>query len=136
LIRPAFEAAFYALWALQPGDGSDRCLRGLRLALEDNRQRGLWKKELMKIPELTEAEREHIWEPVANASHVYRTEAQALHVKWPEVTQKVNVLEEVLHTTVAAWRRLSGYQHGYVYAIVGGSDLSREFEIPAALSYG
>jgi hypothetical protein len=144
LIRPAFEAAFYALWALEPDDASDRCLRGLRLAVEDNRQRGLWKKELMKIPELTEAEREHIWEPVANASHVYHTEAQALHVKWPKVTQKVNVLEEIpklqhivdlsdpliLHTTVAAWRRLSGCQHGHVYAIVGGSDLSREFEIP------
>jgi hypothetical protein len=116
----------------------------LRLAVEDNRQRGLWKKELMKIPELTEADREHMWEPVANASHVYHTEAQALGVKWPQVTQRVNVEQEIpklqhigdladpliLHTTVAAWRQLSGYQHGRISAIVSGSDLSREFEIP------
>jgi hypothetical protein len=144
LIRPAFEAAFYALWALEPEDGSDRCLRGLRLAYEDNRQRSLWIDELIKIPDLTDAERQRMREPVAKASHVYRQEAEALHVKWDKVTQKVNVLEAIpklqhiadlsdplaLHTTVAAWRRLSGYQHGHIYAIAGGSDLSTEFEIP------
>jgi hypothetical protein len=144
LIRPAFEAAFYALWALEPEDGSERCLRGLRLAVEDNRQRGLWKKELMKIPDLTEAERERFWEPVAKTSTVYRQEAQALHVKWEKVAQRVNVEQAIpklqhivdladpliLHTTVAAWRQLSGYQHGHIYAIVGGSDVSREFDIP------
>jgi hypothetical protein len=144
LIRPAFEAAFYALWALEPEDGSERCLRGLRLAVEDNRQRGLWKKELMKIPDLPEEERERFWGPVAKASTVYRQEAEALRVKWPKVTERVNVLEAIpklqhivdladpliLHTTVAAWRQLSGFQHGHVYAIVGGSDVSREFEIP------
>jgi hypothetical protein len=144
LIRPAFEAAFYALWALEPEDGRERCLRGLRLAVEDNRQRGLWKKELMKIPDLTEAERERFWEPVAKASTVYRQEAEALGVKWPKVTEKVNVEQSIpklqhivdladpliLHTTVAAWRQLSGYQHGHIYAIVGGSDVSREFDIP------
>jgi hypothetical protein len=31
---------------------------------------------------------------------------------------------------VAAWRQLSGYQHGRIYAILGGAHLSREFEIP------
>jgi hypothetical protein len=49
LIRPAFEAAFYALWALEPEDGSDRCLRGPRIAVEDNRQRSNWIEELIEI---------------------------------------------------------------------------------------
>jgi hypothetical protein len=145
LVRPAFEAAFYALWALEPEDGSERCLRGLRLTVEDNRQRSGWIEELIKIPELTEAERQHMREPVAKANNVYQREAEALRVNWPkQVKQKLNVEQAIpklqhivdladpliLHTTVAAWRQLSGYQHGHVYALVGGSDLSREFEIP------
>ena len=74
-----------------------------------------------------------------------KREAEALRVNWPkQVKQKLNVEQAIpklqhivdladpliLHTTVAAWRQLSGYQHGHVYALVGGSDLSREFEIP------
>jgi hypothetical protein len=145
LIRPAFEAAFYALWALEPEDGSERCLRGLRLAVEDNRQRSNWIEELIKIPELSDAERHHMREPVAKANTVYQQEAQALGVNWgKQVTQKLNVEQAIpklqhivdladpliLHMTVAAWKQLSGYQHGHIYAIVGGSDVSREFEVP------
>jgi hypothetical protein len=144
LIRPAFEAAFYALWALEPEDGSERCLRGLRLAVEDNRQRRAWIEELVKIPGLSDAERHLMRKPVAKANTVYQQEAEGLRVKWPKVTEKVNVEQAIprlqhivdladpliLHTTVAAWRQLSGFQHGRVYAIVGGSDVSREFEIP------
>jgi hypothetical protein len=145
LVRPAFEAAFYALWALEPEDGRDRCLRGLRIAYEDNRQRSLWVEELIKIPDLTDAERQLMREPVAKASHVYRQEAEALGVSWDKQVKQKLIVEQALpnlqrivdlsdplivHTTVAAWRQLSGYQHGRMYAIVGGSDLSHEFEIP------
>jgi hypothetical protein len=31
---------------------------------------------------------------------------------------------------VAAWRQLSGYQHGRIYASLGGAHLSREFQLP------
>ena len=113
----------YALWALEPEDGSERCLRGLRLAVEDNRQRSGWIEELIKIPELTEAERQHMREPVAKVNNVYQREAEALRVNWPKpVKQKLNVEQAIpklqhivdladpliLHTTVAAWRQLSG----------------------------
>jgi hypothetical protein len=145
LIRPAFEAAFYALWALEPEDGSERCLRGLRLSVEDNRQRSGWIEELIKIPGLSDAERHRMREPVAKANTVYKREAQALGVNWEKQVKQKLIVEQaipklqhiidladplVLHTTVAAWRQLSGYQHGHIYAIVGGSDVSREFDIP------
>jgi hypothetical protein len=143
LIRPAFEAAFYALWALEPEDGRERCLRGLRIAFEDNRQRSNWIEELIKIPELTDAQRQLMREPVAKAGKVYRDEAQALG-SWPAASQRPKVEQEIpklqhivdladpliLHMTVAAWKQLSGFQHGHIYAIVGGSAVSREFEIP------
>jgi hypothetical protein len=117
---------------------------GLRLAVEDNRQRGLRIEELIKIPELTDAQRQLMREPVAKPSKVYRDEAQALGVSWQAASQRPKVEQEIpklqhivdladpliLHMTVAAWRQLSGFQHGHVYAIVGGSAVSREFEIP------
>ena len=39
LIRPAFEAAFHALWILDAYDPATRCLRGMRMAHEDNKQK-------------------------------------------------------------------------------------------------
>jgi hypothetical protein len=82
--------------------------------------------------------------PVAKAGKVYRDEAQALGVSWQAASQRPNVEQEIpklqhivdladpliLHMTVAAWKQLSGFQHGLMYAIVGGSAVSREFEIP------
>ena len=147
LMRPAFEAAFYALWALDPEDGRDRCVRGLRLAIEDNRQRGNWTEELVKIPGLTNAQREQMRAPIAKASTAYRAEAARLGVDWALVSNKPNVelaiqkLRPVVeasdpvvqHTLVAAWRQLSGYQHGHMYAAVAGANLSVKVEIPGGV---
>jgi hypothetical protein len=147
LIRPAFEAAFYALWALDPEDGRDRCMRGLRLAIEDNRQHRNWTDELVKIPGLTDAQREQMRAPIANASTVYREEAAKLGANWNVVSQKPNVEEAIPklrpvvelsdpvipHTLVAAWRQLSGYQHGHMYAAVAGANLSVKLEIPGGV---
>ena len=34
---------------------------------------------------------------------------------------------------VAAWKQLSGYQHGHVYAVVAGADRSAEVKIPGGV---
>jgi hypothetical protein len=143
LIRPAFESAFHALWILDPADGQERCLRGLRVAVEDNRQRQNWTAELVKIPGLTEPQRQAMLEPIAKSSKIYRDEAEELGPGWNRASQRVTVEQEIpklsyvavsepimRHMMVAGWKQLSGYQHGHVYAVVAGADRSMELEIP------
>ena len=120
LIRPAFESAFYALWILDPADGHERCLRALRVAVEDNRQRQNWTAELVKIPGLTESQRQAMLEPVAKSSKIYRDEAEELGPGWNRASQRVNVEQEIpklsyvaasepimRHMMVAGWKQLS-----------------------------
>lgn len=146
LVRPAFEAAFHALWILDPYDPKERCLRGLRIAHEDNRQKTNWLEELVKIPFLTTVQRDQMFDSVRSASAVYRREAEELGVRWPMVTQSMSTLHELARlsdvrndpegvvgpTILAAWRQLSGYQHGHVYAVLSGSS----HEVVANISGG
>lgn len=86
LIRPAFEAAFHALWILDAHDPNQRCMRGLRMAHEDNKQKKNWWLEVQKLPFLTPEQREEGRASVARAETAYRQVAIALGVQWSKVT--------------------------------------------------
>jgi len=79
LLRPAFEAAFHALWVLEPTEGLTRRRRGLRLEVINYIQRLNHLHELVAIPGLSKlvggelALRSH-----ADVESVYRREAEAL----------------------------------------------------------
>ena len=79
LLRPAFEAAFRALWVLEPTEGLTRRRRGLRLEVINYIQRLNHLHELVAIPGLSKlvggelALRSH-----ADVESVYRREAEAL----------------------------------------------------------
>ena len=96
LIRPAFEAAFYALWILEPQDSVQRLLRGLRVAVEDNRQSENWIRELIKIPNLTEDQRQSMQSPISRSSTSFRRDAEGIGVKWAQASQRITLIDELL----------------------------------------
>lgn len=51
LLRPEFEAAFYAAWLLDPNDSRERRRRALRLELLDQRDHNLYYEDVMGMSE-------------------------------------------------------------------------------------
>jgi hypothetical protein len=136
LLRPTFEAAFYALWVLEPDQGLTRRQRALRLELNDQRERWNFWGELGKLPGPDGRKvRDDTSKQKTDVDKVYRKEALSLGVVFSKAGAKVDVTEEVgklraanlsPETKVlykATWRSLSGYQHGYGYAVMTGSDV-------------
>lgn len=142
LLRPSFECAFLAGWVLDPDDGAQRRLRGLRLEVMDHRERLNHIKAFEKVPDVA-ALLDQAREGREAAEAAYRADAEALGVKWQQVTQKVNVVDElprlswvqreepiVSATMVAQWRMLSGYEHGLGWAMLRGSNATERVTIP------
>lgn len=146
LLRPMFECAFFACWILDPSDGRDRRRRGLRVEVRDHLEQRNHLRSFEHLVETREVVREALERRKTNIESVYRHEAGQLAVSWDRILQKVNVVDELPKLSlfahddpaipaimVATWRMLSGYEHGLGYAMMTGSDLGAQKEIPGGL---
>jgi hypothetical protein len=147
LLRSVFEASFYALWTLDPADGRERRRRGLRLEVLDSKENKKWIDSLrdagLDADAVAAYEEQHI-----KATRVYKEEAKVLGLNWERVGQRIDVAGELLKLNytrerisddmnkffVSIWRRLSGFQHGFGYALLAGADKGRSITIPGGES--
>lgn len=145
LLRPIFEASFFASWILDPETGRDRRLRGLRCEVLDCYQQRAHRAAFKKLPEvrrlIEDAERQQEQGSLA----VYRAEAAALAEPFDRVHQKVNVVVELPKLSFAkdqtdfaaflegTWRLLSGFEHGLGWAMLRGGNRGAGIEVPGGM---
>lgn len=142
LVRPSFEAAFFALWILDPDSGTDRRARGLRVEWQDQRELLAYMVEYQSLPDVGREVADRCAERRAKLTPIYQREASALGVSWDVIKQKINVVEELgalstVRDDVAlsaclkgTWRSLSGAQHGYAYPSMVGGEIVHRVAIP------
>lgn len=145
IIRPAFEAAATALWILDGDTTEDRRMRGLRCAWKDHKESWNWAKELMLPIFMTDEQIAAQSAKHALISKRYTDDARDLGLNWGKITNPMNFRDEVgkLSTVAsepelaaflrAIWRRLSGVQHGLMYASLLGSDMHQAVPIPGGV---
>ena len=143
LLRPVFEASFFASWILDPDTGIDRRRRGLRCEVLDCYQQRAHRRAFNKLPQARQlieaAERQQEQGSLA----VYRAEAAALGADFDRVMrQSVNIVDELPKLSFVkgqadfaaflegTWRLLSGLEHGLGWAMLRGADRGAETEIP------
>ncbi|MDG4833045.1 hypothetical protein O7627_27610 [Solwaraspora sp. WMMD1047] len=145
LLRPVFEASFFASWILDPGTVRDRRLRGLRCEVLDCYQQRAHRAAFKKLPEarrlIEDAERQQEQESLA----MYRAEAAALAEPFDRVHQKSKIVAELPKLSFArgrghfaaflerTWRLLSGFEHGLGWALLRGADRGEGTEIPGGM---
>jgi hypothetical protein len=135
LLRPTFEASFRAAWILDPEDGHERRARGLRCEIldsyEQRRHRAAFRTfpdpEIRKLIETSEADTEK------GSLTTYRAEAAALGRAFDKLRQTINVTAELPKLSFvreqdlfapfleATWRQLSGFEHGFGWALLSGT---------------
>ena len=133
LMRPVFEAGFWATWLLEPAEGLERRKRGLRIEVRSMLARTAYYEDMLRTQP---RQRDNLAADHLKDERVYRAEADALGLTWSQAKDKTrsNVVDElskllvvrnmdpdVRGPIVAAWRVLSGLQHGYAYALVSSS---------------
>jgi hypothetical protein len=87
LLRPVFEAAFYAIWVLDQDDSRERRRRGLRLEILDSKEQRNWIDSLRGVgldEEVIAANAQR----QAGATRIYQAEATALGLTWGERTSR------------------------------------------------
>lgn len=145
LLRPTFEAAFYALWLLDPEESLERRRRGLVLEWLDELEHRTYYSDLKTIvrfvdpddrPRLAADQLRH-QELIEDHDQIYKREADELGLAWP-LPRKINVLDELgrlshaqmvdgsEHVLRSTWRTLSGMQHGRGSTMMRGSDRHHE----------
>lgn len=145
LIRPAFEAGFYAVWMLEPDESRERLRRALRLAWDQERTHGVrlaLKTEIAGLgghPQVLAAEQRD-----REIKKAYLVEAHAIGLSQKQVTQNPNLTQEILRLASATsteskfhlltWRELSGIQHADMGAALGVSDAKYRLQIPGGYS--
>ncbi|SHN48211.1 hypothetical protein [Cryptosporangium aurantiacum] len=87
LLRPTFEAAFYATWILDPEQGKERRVRGLRCEVRDFRERRNHRAAFKILPELRDAIDEAERREGATSLRTYKDEAAKLGVDFDGVQQ-------------------------------------------------
>lgn len=131
LLRAVFEAGFWALWVLEPGDSRARRIRGLRSEVHDLRERESFYEEFAATVD-----------PEVTAS--YQRDAKALGEPWGRIKDRIYVTGQLRSMAaiqglgpevpprhiVGIWRGLSGLQHGLAYASLATSDTTRSVPIP------
>lgn len=143
LIRPAFEAAFHALWVLDPDDSFNRRRRGLQLELADAREQKLW-AEAAVATGFSDAEGSK--RALGGLDSTYQSldrEARHFNAAAKDMNKLANLVVELPKLRalaamqpgirvwfVAAWRQMSGMQHGLSYALLAASQKSDIVEIP------
>lgn len=134
LMRPTFEASFYACWILDPEDGRQRRTRGLRCEIHDAKEQRKHRGAFEAFPEAKELIQEWDRRNQLTSIQTYREEAAKLGSTYDKLQQPVRVAEELPKLTVAkidrtfgpflvaTWRMLSGFEHGLGWAMLAGSD--------------
>jgi len=142
LLRPIFETAFLAAWILDPEDGRERRARGLRCEVLDTYEQRRHLAEFKAIPDVRDAIDANERKVDAGSMATYRTEAAALGRKFDTVRQRITVTTELPKLSfvadqagfaaflLATWRLLSGYEHGFGWALLKGSDATVSAHIP------
>lgn len=153
LLRPTFEASFYAIWLLDPDDSLERRRRGLRFEWLDELEHRAFYSDLAAIEhfvtpldrgefENDRRRRERVRE---DHDRTYRGEAEELGMSWP-LPKRINVLSELgklrhAHLTEGSdlvlrstWRTLSGMQHGRGSTMLRGSDRTNESPIEGGVN--
>jgi hypothetical protein len=142
LLRPIFEASFFATWILDPDSGRDRRLRGLRSEVLDCYQQRAHLAAFKKIPEVRNLVEDAERQQAQGSLAVYRDEAATLGVAFDRVHQKISITDELSKLTFVrgqrdfaaflegTWRLLSGFEHGLGWAMLRGADRGGETELP------
>lgn len=145
LLRPTFESSFLAAWLLHPEDGSERRARGLRCEILDAHEQRKHRAEFKVLPQardLVEAS-EKKWE--SGSLKTYRAEAAALGRTFDKLRQRIDVAGELPKLSfvreqkqlspflIATWRQLSGFEHGFGWALLSGTNRKVGVEIPGGV---
>lgn len=142
LLRPAFETSFFAAWILDPEDGRERRVRGLRCEILDTYQQRNHVAALKKLPELRDVIEEAEKAVERDSLQTYKAEAAKLGRSFDGLRQRVNVVAELSRLSFvknergfgpmleATWRQLSGFEHGLGWALMSGSDYNVEARVP------
>jgi hypothetical protein len=142
LLRPTFETAFLAAWILEPDDGHERRVRGLRCEILDLYERRRHRDEFRAFPQIQQLLETTAEDPDRDALKTYRVEAAALGRKFDKLRQKINVIDELPRLSFvktqrefapflrATWRLLSGFEHGLSWALLRGSDVKVQAHVP------
>jgi hypothetical protein len=142
LLRPAFETSFFAAWILDPEDGRERRARGLRCELIDFYEQRKHRAAFGVFPEVRKLLEASDEEAERGRLNVYRTEAAALGRSFDKLHQKINVTAELPKLSFvktqhqlapfleATWRQLSGFEHGFGWALLSGTDRKVEAHVP------
>jgi len=140
LLRPTFEAAFYAAWLMEPDDTLTRRQRGLRFEWLDELEHRKHYANLRKLPmppglqEQAETQWASHEARIKDHDAIYRGEAESLGLTWP-LARSVNVTAELGSlglpgltpesrrvALLATWGTLSGLQHGRASTLLRGMD--------------
>ena len=143
LLRPILETSFKALWVLEPNDGLVRRQRGLRLEVLDYLERQKYLEEFQKDPDVGRQIADVLARSRAETEPKYRRDAEALSMSWKDARQSLNTIDGLRDLAVvrdlstsgpalyrAAWRTLSGFEHGYNHALMANSTITSEIPIP------
>jgi hypothetical protein len=142
LLRPIFEASFFATWIIDPDSGRERRLRGLRSEVLDLYQRRTHRAVFKRLPQVRQLVEDGERQEERGSLTVYRSEAAALGMAFDQIHQKVNVVQELPRLSFVrgqadfavflegTWRLLSGFEHGLGWAMLRGADRGAETEIP------
>ncbi len=152
LLRPTFEAAFNALWLLDPPDSIDRRRRGLTMEWLDELETRRYQADIEPLLKYVdpadaaelEAERQRLALVRDKHEEEYRAEAAKLGMRWP-LPKSINLIDELgrlVHNSEfegsellyrSTWRTLSGMQHGRGSTMLRGSQQSGEEAIPGGM---
>ncbi|MDT9594898.1 hypothetical protein RDV89_17550 [Nocardioides zeae] len=144
LLRPTLEAAFRALWIIDPELSGERRLRGFQSEVCDAAEGDKHLREFERVAELRSQVLDSLRRRAEGPDQVCKNEARQLGVKWPVVTTRVNLVRDLprLRPVIAEegdllgpwlisqWRLMSGFEHGLAWAMMRGSDSEPRLKIP------
>ena len=148
LLRPTFEAAFYATWVLDPDESLERRRRALRVEYLDEIEHRRYYEEVLKMKsaatsEELETSRVQLSERRAKNEASYGADAAALGMKFPPspvvVLDQLGGLSHCAGLADAdvllrlAWRNLSGHQHGRGSAMLRDADRDDRHPTPGGI---
>ncbi|MGC4855346.1 hypothetical protein ACLQ24_18640 [Micromonospora sp. DT4] len=146
LLRPTFEAAFLAAWILDPDVGRVRRIRGLRSEVQDFYEQRKHRGAFKALPELRTLIEDSERGEEQDSLKTYRAEAAQLGEPFDKIHQRIVVTNELPKLSFVGgqadfaaflegtWRLLSGFEHGYSWALLRGTHQGAEAEIPGGAS--
>jgi hypothetical protein len=146
LLRAQFEAAFYALWLLEPALSAERVYRAVRMEWLDDQRARIYQREALEDPNFplsTKQRRQQLREQAKlDTDHAATYGAECAQLGHPcSFPISVNVIDEINHLNSEdlpeqrlllrhTWRSLAGLQHGALSALLRVSTQSVAHETP------